>query len=132
MGDSGFSRYFDVFTARPGSKKADQHGRFSIPGEQTLELPKGRVRIYFDTAMGDTSDDSGFSPPEDLSVSVVDEQTGEEVPIRHKLSFGVSSNETSSFTRTYVGRMELPHAGPYKVSASQPGGGYPEPHLSLG
>ncbi|MGH2982863.1 MAG: hypothetical protein ACRDK5_01195 [Solirubrobacterales bacterium] len=132
MSDSAFSRYFDVFTARSGSKKADQHGRFSIPGEQMLELPKGRVRIYFDTATGSPGDESGFSPPSDLSVKVVDEQTGEDVPIRHKLSFGVSSHETRKFTRTYIGRMDVPHAGAYKVSATQPSGGYPEPHLSLG
>jgi hypothetical protein len=132
VSDSAFRRYFDVFTARPGSKNADRHGRFSIPGEQTLELPKGRVRIYFDTATGSPGDESGFSPPGDLAVAVIDEQTGEEVPIRHKLSVGVSSHETSKFTRTYIGRMEVPHAGAYKVSATQPSGGYPEPHLSLG
>jgi hypothetical protein len=133
MGDSAFSRYFDVFTARPGSKKADQHGRFSIPGEQTLQLPKGRVRIYFDTATGSPGDESGFAPPSDLSVKVVDEGTGEEVPIREKLSFGVSSHETKSFTRTYIGRIEVPHDGTYKVSATtQPSDTYPEAHLSLG
>jgi hypothetical protein len=131
VGDSAFSRYFDVFTAKPGSKKAEEYGRFPIPGEQTVQLPQGRVRIYFDTAMGDTSDESGLSPPDELVVAVVDEQTGEEVPIRHKLSFGVSSKETGSFSRTYVGRMEIQHEGSYKVSASEPGD-YPEPHLSLG
>jgi hypothetical protein len=131
VGDSSFSRYFDVFTAHPGSKKAEQYGRFPIPGEQAIQLPEGRVRIYFDTATGSPGDESGFAPPEDLSVAVVDEQTGEEVPIRHKLSSSVNSQETSSFTRTYVGRMEITHEGSYKVSASQPGD-YPEPHLSLG
>jgi hypothetical protein len=132
MGDSAFSRYFDVFTAKTSSKKADQHGRFAIPGEQTLQLPQGRVRIYFDTAISDRGDDSGFSPPDDLSVKVVDEQTSAEVPIRYKLSFGVSSHEKKNFARTYVGRMEIPHAGSYTVTAAQPGGGYPEPHLGLG
>jgi hypothetical protein len=131
VGDRAFSRYFDVFTAHPGSKKADQHGRFPIPGDETMRLPKGRVRIYFETATGSPGDESGLAPPGELSVAVIDEQTGEEVPIRHKLSSSVNSSETSSFTRTYVGRVELPHEGSYKVSASHPGD-YPEPHLSLG
>jgi hypothetical protein len=131
MGDSVFSRFFDVFTARPGSKVADQYGRFSIPGEQSLDLPEGRVRIYFDTTAGSPGEDA-LGTPDDLSVKIVDEQSGEELPIRYKLSVGASSAETGSGTRTYVGRIEVPHEGTYRVSASQPSGGYPEPHLSLG
>src|SRR5262245_35540972 len=118
-----------MFTARSGSKKAAQYGRFPIPGEETMQLPAGRVRIYFDTTTGSPGLEGGTPDPDELSVAVIDEQSGDELPIQ--LAPGVNARETQSFTRTYVGRLEIPHEGSYKVKASQPGD-YPEPHLSLG
>ena len=132
MADSAFSRYFDVFTARPGSKKAARFGRFAVPGEETLELPEGRVRIYYDENEGNPSDDSGWDHPDDLKVSIASAVTGEEVPIRFKLSFGQSSSEKRHFARAYVGRVEIPSAGSYKVTATVTNPSPRDPHVSLG
>ena len=132
MAESSFRRYFDVFTARPGSKKAEQHGRFAIPGESTMELPEGRVRIYYDINWGQPGDESGLDHPDDLEVRISAVDTGEEIPIRRKLASAVNSHETKNFTRCYVGRIEAPRQGQYKVTAKASTPASEEPHLSLG
>jgi len=132
VSDSNFSRFFDVFTAKSGSKNADKHGRFPIPGEMSAQLPQGRVRIYYDVNWGDTSEDSSFDAPDDLDVKITAVDTGEEVPIRRKLSFGESSRVTKNFSRGYVGRIEVPREGEYKVEATVSTPASEAPHLSLG
>ena len=129
---SSFVRFFDVFTARPGGRHADKHGRFAIPGETTIQLPPGRVRIYYDVNWGDTSEDSSFDAPDDLEVKVTESATGEEVPIRRKLAYGQSSKQTRNFSRGYIGRIEVAREGEYKVEASASTPASEEPHLSLG
>jgi hypothetical protein len=130
--DSNFSRFFDVFTAKAGSKHADRHGRFPVPGDTTLHLPQERVRIYYDVNWGDTSEDSNFDAPDDLEVKITEVATGEEVPIRRKLGFGVSATQTKNFSRGYIGRIEVPREGDYKVEATASADPSEEPHLSLG
>ncbi len=132
MADSTFSRYFDVFTAKSGSKKAEKHGRFAIPGEATMLLPQERVRIYYDVNWGDTSEDSNFDAPEDLEVKITSVATGEEIPVRRKLASAVSSKQTKNFSRGYIGRIEVPQEGEYKVEATASTPASEEPHLSLG
>ena len=132
MGGSVFSRYFDVFTAKPGGAGADQFGRFPVPGEQTLDLPQGRVRIYYDVAQGYPGSDHTFRAPRDFRVTIADAETGEAVPIRLKLPLGGSSVERNDFARTYIGRVEIAKAGRYRVTASLDAPQPDEPHVSLG
>lgn len=131
MANGSFGRFFDVFTAKPGSDKAFQYGRFALPAEEKVELPAGRVRIYFETSASDLQDDSSFKAPDDLSVRITG-AAGGEVPIRHKLKHGVRSAESRGFARTYVGRVEVPSEGTYTVAATRPSGDFPDPHLALG
>ena len=130
--DSSFSRFFDVFTAKAGSKHADRHGRFPVPGEATLQLPQERVRIYYDVNWGDTSEDANFDAPDDLEVKITEVATGEEVPIRRKLGSAVSAKQTRNFSRGYIGRIEVPREGDYKVEVTVSTPASEEPHLSLG
>ena len=97
-----------------------------------MELPKGRVRIYYDVNWGETGDDSGFDAPDDLEVTITAVDTGEEIPIRRKLSSSVSSREKKDFSRSYLGRIEAPRAGQYKVKATATADPSEAPHLSLG
>ena len=132
VAESSFKRYFDVFSARPGSRHADKHGRFAVPGEMTTQLPAGRVRIYYDVNWGDTSESSTFDAPDDLEVKITAIDTGDEVPIRRKLASSVNAKETANFSRGYIGRIEVPREGEYKVEASASTPASEEPHLSLG
>ena len=132
MGASVFARYFDVFTSKPGSPDAERHGRFAVPGEQVVELPQGRVRIYYDEAYGFPADDNSFQPPRDLEVSIADADSGEDVPIRLKLRLGAACIEHNDFSRAYVGRIEVPRAGRYRVVARVQQPSPHDPHLSLG
>jgi hypothetical protein len=132
VAESSVKRFFDVFSAKPGSRHADKHGRFAIPGESTMQLPAGRVRIYYDVNWGDTSEDSNFDAPDDLQVKVTSIDTGEEVPIRRKLASSVSARQTRNFSRGYIGRIEVEREGEYKVEASASTPASEEPHLSLG
>ena len=131
MTGSVFSRYFDVFSAKPGSPDADRHGRFAVPGEETFELSKGRVRIYYDEARSWLGDDT-FRAPRDLEVSIAEADSGTVVPIRFKLLLGGASAAVQGFVRTYVGRVEIPHDGRYRVRAHVEEPPPHDPHLSLG
>lgn len=128
---SSFIRFFDVFSARPSGSDAAKHGSFAIPGESVVELPQGRVRIYYEKAEGEPGDDSGFKPPDSLQVKVASADSGEELPVRHKLPFGEAAHETAQFGRSYVGRIEVQSAGRYRVEASVETDD-PSPHLALG
>ena len=104
---------FDVFSARPGAAAAARYGRVPVPGQATLDLPAGLVRIYYEV---DGGAGSAFHPPADLVVAVRD-GAGVDVPIRKKLTYGRASHRTrGSEGRTYVGRIEVPRAGAYVVA----------------
>jgi hypothetical protein len=121
---------FDVFTAGPGNAAAARYGRLPVPGEATLELPAGLVRIYYEV---DGGAGSAFQPPADLVVAVHD-AAGTEVPVRHKLRYGRASQRTwGGEGRTYVGRIEVPRAGAYVVAARRTAVGLHEnPQVCLG
>jgi hypothetical protein len=121
---------FDVFSAHPGRATAARYGRIPVPGEATLELPAALVRIYYEV---DGGAGSTFHPPADLVVEVHD-AAGVEVPIRKKLRYGRASHRTwGGEGRTYVGRIELPRAGAYVVTARRTAVGIHEnPRVCLG
>jgi hypothetical protein len=109
------SRFFDVYAAQPDGAAAARHGRVPIPGEATLELPAGRVRIYYEVDEGATS--TRFQPPEQLVVRVRD-AAGDRLPIRAKLKNSTAASRVATgFGRTYVGRFEVSRPGPHSVSA---------------
>ncbi len=132
MGGSVFSRYFDVFTARPGRPTL-----IVMVGSQSQE---SRPWSYRRAACGSTTTLPAVipaimrrsGPPSDLEVSIRDATTGEDVPIRLKLAVGAASKERSDFARTYIGRVEITHAGRYRVTARLPNPQPDDPHLSLG
>ena len=121
---------FDVFSASPGGATAARYGRVPVPGEATLELPAALVRIYYEV---DGGAGSTFHPPADLVVEVRD-AVGREVPIRKKLRYGRASHRTRSGEgRSYVGRIEVPRAGAYVVTARRTVAGIHEnPRVCLG
>ena len=121
---------FDVFSASPGGATAARYGRTPVPGEATLELPAALMRIYYEV---DGGAGSTFHPPADLVVEVRD-AVGREVPIRKKLRYGRASQRTwGGEGCTYVGRIEVPRAGAYVVSARRTAVGVHEnPRVCLG
>lgn len=108
-----------MFTACPQSADAARHGRVAVPGAAKLELPAGRVQIHYELdadAIG-----SRRHPPAGLVVRIVD-ASGRELPLRLKRTLGVASwRDKSGAGRCYVGRVEIPHAGPHAVSVELPG-----------
>lgn len=132
MADDTVGGFFDLLTARPGSKKAARYGRFAVPGEAKLDLPKGRIRIYYDEAIDVRSDSSTFDAPADLEVTVADAEIGSSVPIRVKPRDQISSSGRRDLARTYVGRVELPRAGRYLIKVVVAEASTHDPHVSLG
>lgn len=126
------SRFLDVFSAQPGSAAAWRHGHVPIPGEETLELPAGTVRIYYEVDQGATN--PNFGPPDALVVRVRD-AAGDELPIRTKLRFGSATSKViTGEGRAYLGRFEVARPGSHRVSAdvTAPGAAEENARLCLG
>ena len=127
----GWRRFLDLFSAHPGSAKAERYGRFAVPGDAVLDLPSGTARIYYDEAIGGDNDE-GFDAPDDLQVELAPAAGGPPLPIRFKSPSQTSSSQKRTMSRAYLGRVDIPTAGRYRVTvraAQQPPN---DPHVSVG
>src|SRR5215216_6645504 len=108
---------YRVFKAR---RSADDYGTLSVPGEITLTLPTGKVKLSYQEsykARGD-SDHIYFGVPDQLVVSVLS-PGGEPLEVKGPGFRGMGSvvETGSNWSRALVGTIEVVEPGDYTVIA---------------
>jgi len=123
---------YRVFASR---KSAGDYGSFPIPGETTITVPAGKLKIsyqesYKASSTGDTID---FGVPDALQVQVTS-PTREPLEINGPgfRGMGESLNTGSGWSRALVGTVEVREPGSYTVTAGPAIDGGVEPQILLG
>jgi hypothetical protein len=123
---------YRVFASRAA---ADDYGRFMVPGETTVTLAGGRLRISYqeEYKAGGTEDSIDFGVPAALQVQVTG-PTGEALEIKGPgfRGMGESLNTGSGWSRALVGTVEITQPGDYTVAAGPEIEGGVEPKILLG
>jgi hypothetical protein len=109
--------FFLVFRSR---RTADDYATFAVPGEATVMLPAGKLKLsyqesYKAPSSGDTID---FDVPSALSVTVT-APTGEALDVEGPGfgGMGASLNTGSGWSRALIGTVQITQAGEYTVVA---------------
>lgn len=122
---------YRVFASRA---TADDYGRFMIPGETTVALPGGKLRISYqeEYKAGGGEDTIDFGVPAALQVQVTG-AAGEPLEIKGPgfRGMGSSLNTGSGWSRALVGTIEITQPGDYTVTAGPAVEGV-EPKILLG
>jgi hypothetical protein len=123
---------YRVFASR---KSAGDYGAFPIPGETTITVPAGKLKIsyqesYKATSTGDTID---FGVPDALQVQVTS-GAGAQLEIKGPgfRGMGESLNTGSGWSRALVGTVEITEPGAYTVTAGPAIEGGVESQVLLG
>ena len=118
-----------------GRGSADDYGSLPVPGEATLTLPAGTVKLsyqesYKASSTGDTID---FGVPSRLEVSVVS-PAGEPLEIKGPGFRGMGSvlDTGKNWSRARVGTIDVGQPGAYTVSAGPELEGAIEPQIVVG
>jgi hypothetical protein len=118
-----------------GRASADDYGRFMVPGETTVALPAGKLKISYqeEYKAGGTEDTIDFGVPAALQVQVTG-PSGESVEIKGPgfRGMGASLDTGSGWSRALVGTVEITEPGSYTVTAGPAIEGGVEPKILLG
>src|SRR5690349_12455401 len=125
--------FYKVFRGRAA---ADDYGRFMVPGETTVTLPAGKLKLSYQEeykATG-TEDSIDFGVPSQLQVTVTPAGDGEPLPIKGPGLGGMGANldTGSGWSRARVGTVEIVEPGDYTVRAGPAIEGGVEPKILLG
>jgi hypothetical protein len=123
---------YRVFASRAA---ADDYGMFMVPGETTVTLPAGKLRISYQeeyTAGGD-EDSIDFGTPDALQVTITG-PSGKALEIDGPGfgGMGASLNTGRGWSRALVGTVQIPEPGSYTVTAGPQIEGGVEPKILLG
>jgi hypothetical protein len=124
-----------LFRVLASRKSAGDYGSFPVPGETTITVPAGKLKIsyqesYKASSSGDTID---FGVPDALQVQVTG-PSGDPLEINGPgfRGMGESLNIGSGWSRALVGTIEVADPGSYTVTASPAIEGGVEPQILLG
>jgi hypothetical protein len=124
---------YRVFGSR---KSAGDYGSFAVPGESTVIVPAGKLKIsyqeeYKASSTGDTID---FGVPGQLQVTVTNASSGEPLEIKGPgfRGMGESLNTGSGWSRALVGTIQITEPGTYEVKAEPAIEGGTEPKILIG
>jgi hypothetical protein len=114
-----------VIAALGSTRDADAYGQISVPGRDSVTLPKGEVIIFYGERTGESSP---LVVPDDLSLRV--RTTG-------GATLGTNPSGFDQFTdgdyvRRSVGFLEVPEAGPYEAVSPTSVPGAAGPVISFG
>ena len=123
---------FRVFKSR---RTADDYGMFMIPGQTTVTVAAGKLKISYQEEYKAAShdDDIDFSVPGQLQVTVTNDSTGDQMEIKGPgfKGMGESLNVGSGWSRALVGTIQVTQPGSYTVKAAPAIDGV-EPKILLG
>jgi hypothetical protein len=124
---------YRVFASRASR---DDYGSLPVPGETTVTLPAGKLKIsyqeeYKASSSGDTID---FGTPDALQVQVTNAAGGDPLPIKGPGFRGMGENldTGSGWSRSLVGTVQITEPGSYTVTAGPAIEGGVEPKILLG
>jgi hypothetical protein len=124
---------YRVFASRAS---ADDYGRFMVPGEATVTVPAGKLKISYqeEYKAGGTEDSIDFGVPNALQVTITNDASGEPMEIKGPgfRGMGESLNTGSGWSRALVGTVQITEPGSYTVSAGPAIDGGVEPKILLG
>ena len=124
--------------AREEEAELRRYGAVPIPGEATVALPAGEIRIsYRESTKAPTHEvGAAFAAPESLEISIRPAAGGPPVDIDTDAQFDSftigARNVRPALSVTGVGRVEVAAAGDYVVTARVDPTGLTQPHLLLG
>jgi hypothetical protein len=124
---------YRVFASRAS---ADDYGRFMVPGETTVTVPAGKLKVSYqeEYKAGGGEDSIDFGVPGQLQVTVTNAATGEPLEIKGPgfRGMGESLNTGSGWSRALVGTVQITEPGSYTVSANPAIEGGVEPKILIG
>jgi hypothetical protein len=118
-------------------RRVDAHGAVAVPGEASVDLPSGKVRLTYQESYeadsGPTGDSLDFRIPPGLTISVVS-PTGESLAIKGPGIGGMGSRMSrgKGWTRAVIGTVRVTTAGPHAVRAAGEVPGTIEPQVLIG
>jgi hypothetical protein len=105
-----------------GRAAADDYGMFMVPGQTTVTVPAGKLKISYqeEYKAGGDEDSIDFGVPGQLQVKVTNDATGEEMEIKGPGFRGMGENldTGSGWSRARVGTVEVTQPGSYTVMAN--------------
>ncbi len=114
----------------------DDYGMFMVPGESTVTVPAGKLKVSYQEEYKASSDgdDIDFGVPGQLQVSVTNDATGEPMEIKGPgfKGMGSSLDIGRGWSRALVGTIEVTEPGSYTVKAESAIEGGVEPKILLG
>jgi hypothetical protein len=114
----------------------DDYGMFMVPGESTVTVPAGKLKVsYQEEYKADSDEDSiNFAVPGQLQVTVTNDATGEQMEIKGPgfRGMGESLDTGSGWSRALVGTVEVTQPGSYTVKAEPAIEGGVEPKILIG
>jgi len=123
---------FLVFRSR---RTADDYGTFPIPGETTVMLSAGKLKLSYQESYKapSTGDSIDFGVPSALTVAVT-APTGEPLEINGPgfRGMGSSLNTGSGWSRALIGTAEITQAGEYTITAQGELPDAVEPQILIG
>jgi hypothetical protein len=124
---------YRVFASRAS---ADDYGRFMVPGEATVTVPAGKLKISYqeEYKAGGTEDSIDFGVPNALQVTITNDASGEPMEIKGPgfRGMGESLNTGSGWSRALVGTVQITEPGSYTVTAGPAIEGGVEPKILMG
>jgi hypothetical protein len=124
---------YRVFASRAS---ADDYGRFMVPGETTVTVPAGKLKVSYqeEYKAGGDGDSIDFGVPGQLQVTVTNAANGEPLEIKGPgfRGMGESLNTGSGWSRALVGTVQITEPGSYTVSAKPAIEGRVEPKILIG
>ena len=125
---SGTAIAFLLFmtSAFAGSGEADRYGRVRLPGEKMLDLPAGKVALYYEERVT-LDEDESLDVPDGVRVVAKRELR----KVRSERSVPNAINLDGRSLREW-GRLDVPVAGRYEVRARSEQPGSNSPAVTLG
>ncbi len=126
--------FLRVFKSRAS---ADDYGMFMVPGETTVTVPSGKLKISYQEeykAGTTTGDDIAFDPPPGLQVEITDASGGDPLAIKGPgfKGMGSSKNTGRGWSRALIGTVQIAEPGSYTVTAGPAVEGGVEPKILIG
>ena len=99
----------------------DDYGQFMIPGESTVIVPPGKLKVSYQEEYKASSDGDSidFGVPGQLQVTVTNDASGKQMEIKGPgfRGMGESLDTGSGWSRALVGTIQVTEPGSYTVKA---------------
>ncbi len=124
---------FRVFKSRASR---DDYGMFMVPGEGTVTIAAGKLKISYQEEYKAKSDEDTiyFGVPDQLQVTVTNDASGEQMEIKGPgfRGMGESLDTGSGWSRALVGTVQVTEPGGYTVKAEPAVENGVEPKILIG